>query len=429
MPSPRKKLLVVDIAALGWSAVSHLPEFQPAQTVFPAVTCTVQASFRTAAAPQAHGMVGNGLFFRDLRKVLFWEQSASLVQGPRIWEEFRARGKKVGMMFWQQSMGEAVDLIATPAPIHKHSGGMIQDCYTQPPELQERLREAIGRPFNLMNYWGPLANHKSSDWIVEATIATMGLPEFAPDLLLTYIPHLDYDLQRWGPVSTAAQRSLDLLLGYLTRLKAACADFGYDWLIFGDYAMEPVQRGAIFPNRRLREAGLFAHREIRGMAYTDFFTSRAFAVVDHQCAHIYCRDGESIAAARAALVDLPGVAEVLDREAQAGRGLAHPNSGDLVLVAEAGAWFAYPWFADKREAPDYAGHVDIHNKPGYDPCELFFGWPPGSVSLDTAKIHGSHGNTGPGYEIAWSSSLEIAERPQWLLDLAQATQKWMATCV
>ncbi len=108
-------------------------------------------------------------------------------------------------MFWQQSMGEAVDLVATPAPIHKHSGGMIQDCYTQPPELQERLRESIGRPFNLMNYWGPLANHRSSDWIVDATIATMGLPEFAPDLLLTYIPHLDYDLQRWGPASEPAQ--------------------------------------------------------------------------------------------------------------------------------------------------------------------------------------------------------------------------------
>ncbi|HEV7402484.1 MAG TPA: nucleotide pyrophosphatase/phosphodiesterase family protein [Chthoniobacteraceae bacterium] len=429
MPSPRPKLLVVDIAALGWSAVSHLPEFQPTQTVFPAVTCTVQASFRTAAAPQAHGMVGNGLFFRDLRKVLFWEQSASLVQGPRIWDDFRARGKKVGLMFWQQSMGEAVDLIATPAPIHKHSGGMIQDCYTQPPELQEHLREAIGRPFNLMNYWGPLANHRSSDWIVDATITTMGSPEFSPDLLLTYIPHLDYDLQRWGPNSDAAQRSLDLLLGYLTRLKAACADFGYNWLIFGDYAMEPVKRGAVFPNRRLREAGLFAHREIRGMAYTDFFTSRAFAVVDHQCAHVYCRDAESIAAARTALADLPGVAEVLDRAAQAGRGLAHANSGDLILVAETGAWFAYPWFSDKKEAPDYATHVDIHNKPGYDPCELFFGWPPGSVSMDTTKIHGSHGNIGAGYEIAWSTSLELAERPQSLLDLARATQNWMAGCV
>jgi predicted AlkP superfamily pyrophosphatase or phosphodiesterase len=275
-----------------------------------------------------------------------------------------------------------------------------------------------------MNYWGPLANYQSSDWIVDAIVAVMGKPEFAPDLLLSYIPHLDYDLQRHGPDSPQAKKALDILLGYLTRLRAACADYGYDWLFFGDYAMEPVKRGAVFPNRRLREAGLFQVRDIRGMAYTDFFTSRAFVVVDHQAAHVYCRDAASVEAARVALADLPGVAEVLDRSAQAERGLAHANSGELMLVAEAGAWFAYPWF-EKKEAPDYASHVDIHNKPGYDPCELFFGWPPGSVSFDTTKIHGSHGNIGPGYEIAWASSLALSKKPETVLDLAAETRRWM----
>ena len=423
MSSP-KKLLVVDLAALGWNLVSHLPEFRPAQAVFPAITCTAQASFRTAAQPQQHGLVANGLFFKDLTKVLFWEQSATLVEGARIWDGFRARGGTVGLMFWQQSMGENVDLIVTPAPIHKHSGGMIQSCYTQPANLEQQLNEAIGRPFNLMNYWGPLANHKSSDWIVDAIVTVMGTPEFAPDLLLTYIPHLDYDLQRHGPGSDEAKKSLDVVLGYLTRLKAACADFGYDWIFVGDYAIEPVTRGAIFPNRALRDAGLFHVRDIRDMAYTDFFTSRAFAVVDHQTANVYCRDAASTAAAREALGGLAGVADVLDREQQKARGLAHPRSGDLVIVAENGAWFAYPWF-ERKEAPDYASHVDIHNKPGYDPCELFFGWPPGSVSFDTRKIRGSHGNTGPGFEIAWTSSLALDGPIESFLDLARATQAWM----
>ena len=398
--------------------VSHLPEFQPAQTVFPAVTSVIQASFRTGALPGDHGLVANGLFFRDLRKVLFWEQSARLVEGPRIWEKLRARGGKVGLMFWQQSMGEEVDLVVTPAPIHKHSGGMIQACYTRPESLEQRLNEAVGRPFNLMNYWGPLANHKSSDWVVEAICAVMAMPDVAPDLLLTYIPHLDYDLQRHGPDSPQGRKALDLLLGYLARLKAACAEHGYDWLFFGDYAIEPVQRGAIFPNRALREAGLFSVRDIRSMDYTDFFTSRAFAVVDHQVAHVYCRDADSARDARVVLERLEGVAEVLDKEAQAARGLAHARSGELMIIAEAGAWFAYPWF-EKKHAPDYASHVDIHNKPGYDPCELFFGWPPLSVSFDTAKIRGSHGNIGPGYEIAWSTSLPVPEKPENLLDLAR----------
>lgn len=420
----RKKLLVVDLAALGWSLVSHLPEFAPAQAVFPAITCTAQASFRTASLPQRHGIVANGLFFKDLTKVLFWEQSATLVEGPRIWDDFRARGGTVGLLFWQQSMGEAVDFLATPAPIHKHSGGMIQSCYTQPPELEARLNESIGRPFNLMNYWGPLANHKSSDWIVDAIITTMGAADFAPDLLLGYIPHLDYDLQRHGPASPQAAKSLDVVLGYLTRLKAACADFGYDWIFIGDYAIEPVRRGAVFPNRVLRDAGLFRAREIRGMAYTDFFTSPAFAIVDHQIAHVHCRDAASVQAAREVLRKLEGVAEVLDRDAQAARGLTHARSGELIAVAERGAWFAYPWF-EKAEAPDYAGHVDIHNKPGYDPCELFFGWPPGSVSFDPRRIHGTHGLAGAGLEIAWSSSLRLDPPPRSFLELAEATRAWM----
>ena len=106
------------------------------------------------------------------------------------------------------------------------------------------------------------------------------------------------------------------------------------------------------------------------------------------------------------------------------RELLHARSGDLLAVAENGTWFAYPWFS-KNEAPDYASHVDIHNKPGYDPCELYFGWPPGSVSFDTRKIHGTHGNVGPGFEVAWASSLTFAQKPQTALDLVGAAQSWM----
>ncbi|MEQ1861345.1 MAG: nucleotide pyrophosphatase/phosphodiesterase family protein [Chthoniobacteraceae bacterium] len=420
MPKPRK-LLVVQFAALGWNLVRDRADFHPAAPVFPGLTSVFQASFRTGATPREHGLIANGLFFRDLTKVLFWEQSASLVEGPRIWESFRARGGKVGMMFWQQSMGEDVDLIATPAPIHKHSGGMIQSCYTQPAALEGALNEIIGRPFNLMNYWGPLANHKSSDWIVDAICGVMGAPKYAPDLLLTYVPHLDYDLQRHGPEGEPARKALDVVLGYITRLKAACAEHDYDFIFVGDYAIESTQRGAVFPNRALREAGLFTPRAIKKMDYTDFFSSRAFAVVDHQVANVYCRGDDSRAAAADVLAKLPGVAEVLTREQQRARGLGHRRSGDLLIVAERGTWFAYPWF-EKATAPDYASHVDIHNKPGYDPCELYFGWPPGSVSFDTTKIHGTHGADG---EVAWMSSLAFESQPASALDLAARVQEWM----
>jgi predicted AlkP superfamily pyrophosphatase or phosphodiesterase len=426
--SPRK-LLVVDCAALGWELVQKYPPppglvFKSIGTVFPAVTCVAQASFKTATQPSAHGLIGNGQFFRDLKKVLFWEQASSLVAGERIWRKLRDRSRRVGMMFWQQSLGEDVDLILSPRPVHKHEGGMIQDCYSQPENLYEDISARTGGGFNLMHYWGPLASRKSSEWIAAATKAVMNAPELAPDLLFTYLPHLDYDLQRFGPNHAKAKRALDVLYSLLLDLKSTADANGYDWLVFGDYAIGECTQPVVFPNRALRESGLFRVRKLKGMAYPDFFASGAFAMVDHEVAHVYCRDESAIRAARATLEKVSGIAEILDRAAQSSRGIAHANAGELVLIAKPGTWFAYPWFTEKKEAPDFATHVDIHNKPGYDPCELFFGWPPPSVSMNTAKIKGSHGR--PGEPVAWTSSLHFDFAPQSILDLAAVVRDWCA---
>lgn len=424
----RNKLLVINVAALGWNQAERISvpglAFRSAAPVFPAVTCVAQASLRTGALPSAHGLVGNGLWFPELKKVLFWEQSASLVEGPRIWEDFRARGKKVGMMFWQQSLGESVDLVLSPRPIHKHEGGMIQDCYSQPADLYARLCAKTGRCFNLMHYWGPLASKKSSEWITDATCAVMGDAALAPDLLFTYLPHLDYDLQRHGPDSPQAARARVVLAGLLAKLKAAAEANGYEWIVFGDYAIGGVTDPAVYPNRALRDAGLFWTRSIKGMAYPDFFNSPAFAVVDHEVAHVFTRDAEAKASARRALDGLPGVDAVLEGETRRSAGLDHRRAGDLVLVAKRGSWFAYPWWTDRREAPDYATHIDIHNKPGYDPCELFFGWPPLSISLNTAKVRGSHGRATGDDAIAWATSLAVDPAPRSIVDLASTIRAW-----
>ncbi len=424
----RAKLLVVSVAALGWDQARRIQvegvAFKPAEPVFPALTCVAQASFRTVAWPSTHGLVGNGLWFPDLKKVLFWEQSAALVEGPRIWEPLRARGRKVGMLFWQQSLGESVDLVLSPRPIHKHEGGMIQDCYSQPADLYAHLCAKIGRRFNLMHYWGPLASRKSSEWIADATCAVMADATLAPDLLFTYLPHLDYDLQRHGPDSSQAARARAVLSELLKKLKECAEANGYDWIVFGDYAIGPVIGPAVFPNRALREAGLFWTRTVKGMAYPDFFNSPAFAVVDHEVAHVFTRDADAKERARRALATLPGVETALEGETRRQAGLDHRRAGDLVLVAKRGTWFAYPWWTDRREAPDYATHIDIHNKPGYDPCELFFGWPPLSVSLDTAKIKGSHGRVDPDAPIAWAGSLQLGRSPSTFLEIADAVREW-----
>lgn len=427
----KKKLLLVQLAAFGANMADRLRRspgaisFRSVDTVFPALTCTAQATLRTGAAPSSHGMIANGVYHERLKKILFWEQAASLVAGPRIWDDFRAAGGTVGLMFWQQSLGEAADLIVSPRPIHKHSGGMIQDVYTTPSGLYGRLCQRIGRRFNLMNYWGPLASRRSTEWIIESIGAVLDMPDIAPDLLFTYLPHLDYDLQRHGEDHASVDRALRQLEGYLDRLYQMAQQKDYEILFVGDYAIRTVEHGAVFPNGALRIEDLFLTQSVKGMAYPDFFSSPAFAMVDHEVAHVFVPDADALERTRDVLNDLAGIGSVLDRAAQRKFGLDHPHSGDLVLVAEPGYWFAYPWWTDRREAPDFASHVDIHNKPGFDPCELFFGWPPGSVSQDTTRILGSHGLTGPGREIAWGGTLDLDQSPKDLADLGRLIGAWL----
>jgi len=414
------KILVIQCAALGfefWEERKSATFWndlkpRPAKTVFPAVTCSVQASFRTAAPPSEHGMVANGFFDPVLRKAMFWEQSSKLYSGARIWESFRSGGGSVGQICWQQSLGTDSDLILSPAPIHKHHGGMIQDFFAKPADLYHNLVAEVGRKFKLQSYWGPLASEASTKWIADATIELLKSGG-AADLQLVYLPHLDYELQKTGPRSEKAAAAFATLESALSALISEAKTAGYEILLFGDYAMGSA-KGAAYPNKILRDAGIMHTRNIAGMAYPDLYTSKAFALCDHQTAFLHFQEDATPAeiAETAKLFDgVEGVRQVLTKESP-GEGPAafadHPRSGSIILEADEGFWFAYPWWEDKREAPDYATHVDIHNKPGYDPCELFAAlWPPFSVSMDTSKIGGTHGD--PRDPVLLASSFDLGD--------------------
>lgn len=430
MSDSTEKLLVVQVAGLGWdllqendiASLAGLP-FHPVETVFPALTCPVQASFRTAAPPGDHGMVANGRYFSELQKVMFWEQAAGLVDGARVWSPLREAGGRVAMLFWQQSLGESVDMLLSPAPIHKHHGGIIPSCYSQPPGLFEKLAGTVGRPFKLEQYWGPMASAHSSEWIAAATVRVISDPDLSPDLCFTYLPGLDYDLQRYGPHAPRSVQALAVVRRQLESLVSAARDRGYGVVVFGDYAIADCQKGPVFPNRALADAGLLASRDVKGMRYLDLHRSQAFAVVDHEIAHVHVSNPAAISQVQAVLSELPGVESVAGRAEQAELSVNHSNSGELLLVAGDGHWFAYPWWSSRSHAPDFAGHVDIHSKPGYDPCELFWGWPPGSVSQDAKRIRGSHGRVGPGRRVACAWTLG-SDCPESLLDVSQAVATW-----
>ena len=300
----------------------------------------------------------------------------------------------------------SADVLLTPKPVHGPEG-LIQDVYSRPAGLYRRLAEGDsaldpGRPrgpFNLMDYWGPLAGRDPADalggasgWIADASLAVWR--EERPDLLLTYLPHLDYSGHRDGPDSEAHRAAAASLEPLLAPLLAAAKADGARVLVLSEYAFLPVAR-PVAPNRALREAGLLAVREIDGREYLYPGQCRAFAMVDNQVAHVYvpasAGPDADTRAARACLERLDGVAEVLGPEAMADRGLDHPRSGRLVLLAEPDAHFTYYWWLDDAKAPAFAHTVDIHAKPGFDAAELFVEPGTRQVPVSAERVRGSHG--------------------------------------
>ncbi|MCI4429261.1 MAG: alkaline phosphatase family protein [Burkholderiales bacterium] len=385
------------------------------RSVTPAVTCSVQSTLLTGSMPSAHGIVANGWYFRDLAEVWLWRQSNKLVTGEMVWDAARKLDSSFtcAQMFWWYNMYSSADWSATPRPMYPADGRKIPDHYAHPYELHGELDAKLGQ-FPLFKFWGPLTDISSTEWIARATLHVMETRK--PTLTFTYLPHLDYNLQRFGPDLTHPRvqsdlRQVDAVCGTLIDFAAAS---GREVIVVSEYGITPV-REAVHINRALREKGLIAVRpEEFGREILDCGASAAFAVADHQIAHVYVNDRSRIGEVRALLERLDGVQSVLDAQGQRAIGLNHERSGELVAISKADRWFSYYYWLDDALAPDFARTVDIHRKPGYDPVELFLdpqlrfpmlatGWRLAKRKLgmralldvislsDTALVKGSHG--------------------------------------
>jgi predicted AlkP superfamily pyrophosphatase or phosphodiesterase len=372
-------LMVIDIVGLTPSMLgSDTPNLDrlagkgfaaPLEPVLPAVTCTAQASILTGTLPRDHGIVANGWYYRDLAEVMFWRQANQLVHGEKVWETARLSRPELrcAKLFWWYNMYSSADLSVTLRPMYPADGRKIPALYSHPSALHEGLEEELG-PFPMFDFWGPRAGLPSSQWIADA--AAIVFEGERPELSLVYLPHLDYNLQRLGPDDPAVREDIRAIDGVAGELIDRVQSRGGEVVVVSEYGIEQAT-GVIYPNRLLRDAGMIEVRETLGWELLDCGASRAFAVADHQLAHVYVRDPADVARVAELLSGQPGIAEVLDGEGKARYGLDHPRSGELVCVAEPGNWFAYYYWLDDDRAPDFARTVDIHRKPGYDPAELF----------------------------------------------------------
>ena len=381
------------------------------RAAFPAVTCTAQADYLTGVRANRHGIVGNGWYDRDDCEVRFWKQANPLVQAQKVWDAARARDASFtcANLFWWFNMYSSVDYSVTPRPMYPADGRKIPDVYTAPAALRDELQQALGT-FPLFNFWGPRAGLESTRWIAEA--AKHVDRRFAATLTLVYLPHLDYDLQRAGPDGPQAR-------GAVGEIDDVCADLieyfessGAQVIVLSEYGIRAVSQ-PVHVNRVLRGAGHVTVRHELGRESLDPGASAAFAVADHQVAHVYVNDARQLHDVRRLLESTPGIEQVLDAAREHQLEIDHRRSGDLIAIACPDAWFTYYFWLEEDEAPDYARTVDIHRKPGYDPVELFLdpairvpaltvGWKLAKrkaglrslldvIPLDAALVKGSHG--------------------------------------
>lgn len=380
--------------------------------VLPAVTCSVQATYLTGTYPDQHGIVGNGWYFRDECEVKFWRQSNKLVEHPKIWEQARQIDPTFtcANLFWWYNMYSTADYTVTPRPMYPADGRKIPDVYTQPATLRDQLQAEFGT-FPLFEFWGPNTTIRATQWIANA--ARWIETHHQPTLSLVYLPHLDYCIQRFGPDLPNIQEDLQ-------ELDSVCGDLirfyegrGIQIILLSEYGITPVSK-PVHLNRMLREKGYLAVREELGRELLDAGASTAFAVADHQFAHVYVNDPSRLAEIRALIEAVAGVGEVLGtKQEKAKYHLDHPRSGELMVLADPDAWFTYYYWLDDSRAPDFARTVDIHRKPGYDPVELFvdpairlpklkaglrlaqkqlgFRYLMDLISLDATLVKGSHG--------------------------------------
>jgi hypothetical protein len=361
---------------------------------FPCVTWPVQANMLTGKRPAEHGVVANGFFWRDKHEVEMWTAWNEKIQQPQIWDLLHRRSASLKSAVWfpMLSKGCGADYICMPAPIHNPDGSESLWCYTKPVELYGALRDTFGH-FPLMNFWGPMANIKSTAWIADS--AAWAMKELRPEFFYIYLPHLDYAAQKTGPdgpAALAAVKELDDVLGKLIASgTAAYEGKSVTWLAASEYVIIPVDH-VTYPNRVLREAGLLTVKDAAG-ELIDFAATLAWALVDHQFSHVFVKDRDAATIGR--VVDLfrgrEGIAEVLAGAERKKYALDHERAGDVVLISTPNSWQAYYYWLDDAKAPKFARTVDIHNKPGYDPVELHFDFATKSIPLDATLVKGSHG--------------------------------------
>ena len=366
------RICVIDVPGLSLRMLRQVenlwissPGMSPAcmKPVFPALCAPMQATLTTGAEPGSHGIVAGGIFRRESCRIGLDERSNTLLAKKRLWHSRSMHFPKAALLMWSHPLAGAADVVLG-AMCYGPGGVSLCD---QPVGLYGEVMQAVG-PCDASMLRGPDASWAASSWIVSA--AEFIWRRHEPAIQWVYLPGLDFEIVRHGlgsPQAKEALRVMDLLAHRLA--ESVRADGSHAVVLSNGGYVETSRVG--FPNLQLAQAGLIRLRPTDLGQMIDLENSQAVAMVDHQIAHVYCKDASAKAAAADALKNDPAVARVLGGDEAFAPGMGRDRAGDLVVLSHADAWLHYRWWFKGDDAPRAAARWDVAGKCGYDPCELF----------------------------------------------------------
>ena len=183
-------------------------------------------------------------------------------------------------------MYSSADFSATPRPLYPADGRKFFDIHTQPMGLREEMKADLG-DFPFPAFWGPKAGIGSSDWIAKSSKWIE--EKESPTLNLVYLPHLDYGLQRFGPGAPEMVAEYEAIDRVTCDLIEFFEGREIEVLVLSEYGISKVSK-PIHLNQVFRKKGWIQVKDELGLETLDCGGSKAFAVADHQAAHVYVND-------------------------------------------------------------------------------------------------------------------------------------------
>ena len=201
----------------------------------PAVTCSAQASILTGKLPQEHGIVGNGWLFRETGEVRFWQQSNALIQAEPVDATARRPGERAwlavprGQALLVVQPGSAAEILGdaeTSLRRRRQQGLRHRRHARRALRIARAVAGSVPVP-HVLGTEGGLALHATGSPAARPRSSRSERPE----LTLVYLPHLDYDPQRFGPSGCDMARlagELDDACALVLDAAAACRGPGLD---------------------------------------------------------------------------------------------------------------------------------------------------------------------------------------------------------